>query len=693
MNKTALLAIETEHLPARFLFGALEQLKNNTENILKENNLQYSAVSTFGTYRRLVVEIKELTAKAADIQKEVKGPPAALLKDKDGNYTKQAEGFAQKNGLKAQDLIIVETPKGPFLYAKCTLKGQETKNLLPQIFENIIRSLVFPKNMVWEDSCLHFARPIRNIVALYGDKLVKFEIAGVKSTKTSLPMLSFGAKPVKIDTPEDYIPALKNLEQPILADIEERKQTLIKALNSIASKLGYQADLDEDLINETISFTEHPVVLSGDMDIKFLKLPKELITTVLKKQLRMFPVVDNKGNLQPHFIAVRDGISVNQDEVRHGFKNVMTARLTDAVFFFENDIKTGLDKMAEKLATINFIDGLGNMAQKTKRVEELSLFIAEKQEKEVKENIQKAAKYCYADLASSVVYEFSELQGYMGGVYAQKENFPKDSATAIGEFYLPLSASSALPKTLCGAVVSLAGKMDSLAANFAANQVPSGSQDPFALRRQAMGAVRIILDKNIAIPLQELIDKAVSLLPKLENSKTEELFGFMWQRFAFLLEQEHISSDVIEAILPLKNKTLNQLVIIARALNSAKNSASLMQAAQAAKRISNILKKSEGQTFTEAQENLFSCNEEKVLYNTLKDVKNKLDKKEMTTETDFKEIFSLLALLAEPLENFFKEVMVNVDDTKTKNNRLALLAEIHTLLTKQISDLSRLQIK
>ncbi len=693
MNKTALLAIETEHLPARFLFGALEQLKNNTENILKENNLQYSAVSTFGTYRRLVVEIKELTAKAADIQKEVKGPPAALLKDKDGNYTKQAEGFAQKNGLKAQDLIIVETPKGPFLYAKCTLKGQETKNLLPQIFENIIRSLVFPKNMVWEDSCLHFARPIRNIVALYGDKLVKFEIAGVKSTKTSLPMLSFGAKPVKIDTPADYIPALKNLEQPILADIEERKQTLIKALNSIASKLGYQADLDEDLINETISFTEHPVVLSGDMDIKFLKLPKELITTVLKKQLRMFPVVDNKGNLQPHFIAVRDGISVNQDEVRHGFKNVMTARLTDAVFFFENDIKTGLDKMAEKLATINFIDGLGNMAQKTKRVEELSLFIAEKQEKEVKENIQKAAKYCYADLASSVVYEFSELQGYMGGVYAQKENFPKDSATAIGEFYLPLSASSALPKTLCGAVVSLAGKMDSLAANFAANQVPSGSQDPFALRRQAMGAVRIILDKNIAIPLQELIDKAVSLLPKLENSKTEELFGFMWQRFAFLLEQEHISSDVIEAILPLKNKTLNQLVIIARALNSAKNSASLMQAAQAAKRISNILKKSEGQTFTEAQENLFSCNEEKVLYNTLKDVKNKLDKKEMTTETDFKEIFSLLALLAEPLENFFKEVMVNVDDTKTKNNRLALLAEIHTLLTKQISDLSRLQIK
>lgn len=693
MNKTALLAIETEHLPARFLFDALEQLKNNTENILKEHNLEYSAINTFGTYRRLVVEIKELAAKAADIQKEVKGPPAALLKDKDGNYTKQAEGFAQKNGLKAKDLITVETPKGPFLYAKCVVKGQETKNLLPSIFENIIKSLVFPKNMVWEDSCLHFARPIRNIVALYGDKLVKFEIAGVKSTKTSLPMLSFGAKPVKINEPKDYIPALRNLEQPILADIEERKQTLIKALNNVASKLGYQADLDEDLINETISFTEHPVVLSGDMDIKFLKLPKDLITNVFKKQLRMFSVIDKKGNLQPHFLAVRDGISVNQDEVRHGFKNVMTARLTDAVFFFENDIKTGLDKMADKLATINFIDGLGNMAQKTKRVEELSLFIAKDQSKETKENIQKAAKYCYADLASSVVYEFSELQGYMGGVYAGKENFSKESATAIGEFYLPLSASSALPKTLCGSIVSLAGKLDSLAANFAAGQVPSGSQDPFALRRQAMGAVRIILDKNINTPLPELIDKAVSLLPKIENSRTGELFGFMWQRFALLLEQEQISADVIEALAPLKDKTLNQLVIIARALNNAKNSPSLLQAAQAAKRISNILKKSELKNTAEVTERLFSCNQEKVLYNTLKDAKAKLANRILDTEEDYQQAFNLLSLLAEPLEEFFKEVMVNVKETEIKNNRLALLNLIQNLLTKDIADLSKLQMK
>lgn len=693
MTKTALLAIETEHLPARFLFGALEQLKINTENILKENNLTYSSVNTFGTYRRLVVEIKELAQKAADIQKEVKGPPAALLKDKDGNYTKQAEGFAQKNGLKAQDLIIVETPKGPFLYAKCVIKGQTTKELLPKIFENIIKSLAFPKNMVWEESCLHFARPIRNIVALYGDKLVKFEIAGVKSTKTSLPMLSFGTKPVKINEPKDYIPALKNLEQPILADIEERKQTLIKALNAAAQKLGYQADLDEALINETISFTEHPVVLSGDMDIKFLKLPKELITTVLKTQLRMFPVIDKKGQLQPHFIAVRDGISVNQDEVRHGFKNVMTARLTDAVFFFENDIKTGLDKMAQKLATINFIDGLGNMAQKTKRVQDLSLFIAQNLPKETQEYIKQAAAYSYADLASSVVYEFSELQGYMGGVYGQKAAMPKETYQAIGEFYLPLSASSDLPKTLCGAVVSLAGKLDSLAANFAAGQVPSGSQDPFALRRQAMGAVRIILDKNINIPLVELINKAIELLPKVENSRTAELFNFMWQRFALLLEQEGICADVIEAILPLKNKTLNQLVIIAKALNNAKSSPALMQAAQAAKRISNILKKSEEKTETKVKEELFSCKQEKVLYNTLKDIKEKLNKKTLILQKDYQEAFTLLALLAEPLEDFFKEVMVNVKEIDIKNNRLALLGLIDALLTKDIADLGKLQIK
>lgn len=693
MNKTALLAIETEHLPARFLFGALEQLKNNTENILKENNLEYSSVNTFGTYRRLVVEIKELAAKACDIQKEVKGPPAAMLKDKDGNYTKQAEGFAQKNGLKAQDLIIVETPKGPFLYAKCVVKGQETKNLLPQIFEQIIRSLVFPKNMVWEDSCLHFARPIRNIVALYGTALVKFEIAGVKSTKASLPMLSFCAKPVKIQEPKDYIPALKNLEQPILADIEERKQTLIKALNQVAAKLGYQPDLDEDLIKETISFTEHPVVLSGDMDIRFLKLPKELITNVFKKQLRMFPVVDKKGDLQPHFLAVRDGISVNQDEVRHGFKNVMTARLTDAVFFFENDIKTGLEKMAQKLPTINFIDGIGNMAQKTERVEKLAAFIAKDLPKETQEHIKQAARFAYADLASSVVYEFSELQGYMGGVYAQKATMPKETYQAISEFYLPLSASSALPKTLCGAIVSLAGKLDSLAANFAAGQVPSGSQDPFALRRQAMGAVRIILDKNITIPLQELINQSVALLPKLENSQTGELFNFMWQRFALLLEQEQISADVIETLANLKDKNLNQLMTIAKALNNAKNSAALMQAAQSAKRITNILKKSEKQESYKVKEELFSCNQEKVLYNTLKDIIECLAAKEKISQEDYNEAFKTLALLAEPLEDFFKEVMVNVQEVNIKNNRLALLNSVMVLLNKTIADLSKLQIK
>lgn len=691
--KTALLAIETEHLPARFLFGALEQLKTNTENILAENNLKYSSVNTFGTYRRLVLEIKDLAAKAADIQKEVKGPPAALLKDKDGNYTKQAEGFAQKNGLKAQDLITVETPKGPFLYAKCVLKGQATKDILPQIFEKIIRSLVFPKNMVWEESCLHFARPIRNIVALYGDKLIKFEIAGVQSKKTSLPMLSFGAKPVKINEPQDYIPALKNLEQPILANIEQRRETLIKALKQVATNLGYQADLDEDLIRETVSFTEHPVVLSGDMDIKFLKLPKELITTVLKKQLRMFPVIDKQGNLQPHFLAVRDGISVNQDEVRHGFKNVMTARLTDAVFFFENDIKTGLDKMTQKLSSINFIDGLGNMAQKTERVEKLVSFISKDLPKEIQEHSQKAAHYAYGDLASSVVYEFSELQGYMGGVYAQNAALPKETYEAIREFYLPLSASSALPKTLCGAIVSLAGKLDSLAANFAAGQVPSGSQDPFALRRQAMGAVRIILDKNINIPLGELINKAIELLPKIENSRTNELFNFMWQRFSALLEQENISADVIEALLPLKNKTLNQLIIIGKALNKAKSSQALLQAAQAAKRIENILKKAETQQFSPVKENLFSCEQEKVLYNTLKDITDRLAGKKRYAEQDYNEAFKTLALIAEPLEMFFKEVMVNVPQIEIKNNRLALLSSAKILLTETIADLSKLQIK
>lgn len=691
----ALLEIGTEHLPARFLIPTLEQIRQKATEILNRHNLKFVDVKTYGTYKRLVLEISELASKAEDIQKEVKGPPAKLLKDEQGNFTPQALGFAAKNGIDAKKLVTVETEKGPFIYAKVKIKGEKTSKILPEIFAEIIKSLTFPKNMVWEETSFRFARPIRSLIGLYGTKTVNFEVAGVKSGRNTYPITSFGRKPIKIASPEVYTETLKNQPQPILVRIEDREKALRTAIESAATKLGYIADMDDELITETVSFTEHPVVLTGDFDIKFLTLPKDLITTVLKKQIKMFPVLNEKGEIQPHFIAVRDGISVNTDEVRTGFKNVMTARLTDAVFFFENDIKNGLPNMRAKLSTVNFIDGMGNMIAKTERVEKLASWLAEKANlsSQEKAEVKQAADFCYADLTSGVVYEFTELQGYMGGVYAQKTGYTKAVASALQEFYLPLTASSDLPVTMQGALVSLAGKMDSLAANFAIGQVPSGSEDPFALRRQAMGAVRIMTDKNLNITLQELIDKTVSLLPAVENSRTGELYDFMWQRVANLLEQFGLGADEIAAVSGLKNRTLTQIIVIAKALHQAKDSADITIVAESAKRVNNILKKTDINALPAVNTALFEHDAEKALFAAFNTVKAATAANTDITEDACREVFAQFASFKKPLEDFFNSVMVNAEDAAVKNNRLALLKEIDIILTATLADLTKLVVR
>ena len=678
----ALLQIGTEHLPARFLRPALEQLKENAIKILAENRLSYNTLETYGTYKKLVLEIKDLAEVSEDISKEVKGPPAKLLKGADGKFTPQALGFAAKNGIKAEQLIVKETDKGPFIYADIKIKGVKTEKLLATIFPELIKSLNFAKNMVWEDSGFRFARPIRSIIALYGSKIIKFEIAGVKSSNKAYGLSSFKQTPIIIKSPETYKDALKNQIRPILVDIEERKKALLRSIEGCTKLLGYQADLDEDLINETVNFTEHPIALAGDMALSFMKLPKKLLTTVLKTQIKMFPVVDKKGELQPHFIAVRDGVSVNQEEVKTGFKNVMTARLTDAVFFFENDLKLGLDNMRKKLQNINFIDGMGTMEDKTKRISNLTLALAKLLNftPTETENAKQAAAYAYADLASSVVYEFTDLQGYMGGVYAQKEGRTPDVCTALEEFYLPLSAASELPKTKVGSLVSLAGKLDTLAANFKAGQVPSGSQDPFALRRQAMGAVRIILANNWPLSINKLVELASKNLPENANNQLAQLPEFLWQRVQNILEDSLIPEDIISAV---KNfdTPLNNVLLNAGILAEQLKSETLQAVAESAKRVANILK--------QAPQNLPALNlallkeKEEIALNKAVDNLPRV-------QDDFTSELKNLSALKQPLEDFFAKIMVNVSDAEIKQNRLALLRKVKTVLFKT-ADLGKLK--
>ncbi len=690
----ALLEIGLEHLPARFMAPALKQLETLTAQLLDEKRISYKSVESFGTYRRLVVLIEDLAEKSADVQKEVKGPPAKLLKDANGNFTPQSAGFAQKNGIAPEKLTVVETEKGPFIYAVVKIKGEKTVKLLPEIFTRIVTGLEFAKNMIWEETGLRYGRPIRSLIGLYGNKVIKFSVAGVTSNRNTYPLSSFGRKPIKVQQADKaaYAELLRSQPQPVLVLPQERREALIKTVSNEAKVRGYRADLDPELVEETVWFTEHPVAVGGDFELKFLTLPKDLVTTVLKKQIKMFPVTNDKGELQPYFIAVRDGISVNQNEVRDGFKKVMSARLSDAVFFFENDKKEGLEKFKEKLKNVQFLEGLGNMYEKSDRTQKLADWLCEKLGRgELSRTVDYAASHAYADLASHVVYEFPELQGYMGGQYAALEG-RQDAAKAMEEFYFPLTSSSALPSTDEGCIASLAGKMDTLTGNFLIGQIPTGSEDPFALRRQAFGAVRIMLEKGMNVSLKELVEKSASLYPAGTPDKgLKELPGFLFQRLALVLEQRGHKAATLQAVRNWYEMPLTQVEALVSALETVKTGEDFAQILEPAKRVCNILKKADNVTET-VDEKLFELPAEKALYDKIHEVDASLGCAVNTahTQEEYVRILKTYSAFREPLENFFKDVMVNAQDPAVRQNRLALLARVRRYLTQTVADITSL---
>lgn len=684
--KNALLEIGTEHLPARFMAPVMAQLKTLTENILAEKRLDFKEVETFGTYRKLVVFVHGLAEKSADIQKEVKGPPAKLLKDANGHFTLQSAGFAQKNGISPEKLVTVETDKGPFIYARVQIKGEKTDKLLPEIFTRIVTGLEFAKNMVWEETGLRYGRPIRSLIGLYGAKLIKFTVAGVTSSRYTHGLLSYGNKPLKVESADKdaYIKLLRNQNPPIFVLPQERREALIKSVNAEAHARGYLADLDEDLIAETVAFTEHPVAVCGDMDLKALTLPKLLITTVLKEQLKMFPVVNKKGDLQPYFIAVRDGSSVNQTEVCTGFKKVMSARLSDAVFFFENDQKEGLNAFHNKLKNIQFLEGVGTLADKALRTQKIAQALAQKVGAP-QEVVCYAALHCYDDLASHVVYEFPELQGYMGGQYqarVAKNECEKQAALAMQECYWPLTSSSALPTTPAGNIVSLAGKLDTLAGNFLIGQIPTGSEDPFALRRQAFAIVRILLENNYALTVNQALQitqEAFSAY-KWTDELTQQLRAFILQRVGVVLQERGRNSALLKAIVNWADLPLVQVEKLLQALEQVQTSADFTAVREAAKRVCNILKKSPA-VAAKPDEKLFETPAEKNLFATAQNLS--------ANTTDPLGALKALEVFKAPLEQFFTDVMVNVPDEKIRTNRLALLTLVRQKLL-QTADISQL---
>lgn len=707
--KDALLEIGTENLPARFAAPALEQMETLAARLLGEERLVYQGIKSYATFRRITVYITGLQDKSEPMSETLFGPPAKLLKDDSGNYTKQADGFARKNGTTPDKLLTLEKNGNMHLAVRKMIKSEPALKILARVFPAIIKGLEFPKNMIWEDTHFRFARPIRNICALYGERVVPFEVAGVKSGRKTTGLWARGAEAVSISAPENYAAQLRDAL--VLVDRAERKTALLNALSRTAQMLESRVELDEALVAETVNMTENPVPVAGTLAREFLRLPQELVTTVLKKQLKFFPVLADSGELTASFIAVRDGGSENAAEVRSGFESVMTARLSDAVFFFDNDLKKPIEAFRNKLSEVLFHERVGSMLKKSARTEKLALWLADNvgAVNVDKDSVRIAARYAYADLTCGVVGEFPELQGYMGGEYLHAAG-ESAAAMSVREFYYPVTAKSSLPMTMEGAIVSLAGKIDTLASAFASGMIPTGSEDPHALRRQAFGAARILLEKNVPVSVSRLLEKAFELV-KADYTGAEpdfiavraQLEEFMRQRAEGLFEEKGFRFDEIRAVFAaqydekgnaVRSMPFSEIHHRLAALSTVRKDPDFESIAVSFKRVSNIIKKNGRGSGHGVDESLFSAEEtaEKELYSRIVTVKAALKPfiAGEPTAGGFEAALRELVTLKPFVDKFFDDIMVIAKDENVRNNRLALLGELHALLSA-VADLEKLQ--
>ena len=683
MAKDLLLEIGTEEVPAHFMPGILAQLKEKATAKFQEMRLDFDEVTTLGTPRRTALLVKNLAETQQGASSEYKGPSTAIAFDKDGNPTKAAIGFARGKKVDVADLVV----KDGYVYAVSSEEGKQTVELLPTLLKELVEGLNFPKNMRWGDLDFRFVRPLRWLVALYDEEVIDFTVANVTSGRVSRGHRFLSEGDFTINKASDYEQACKDAF--IIVDQEKRRDIIKAQIEEIAKAHNGHAEITEDLLEEVIYLVEYPTALCGTFEDKYLKLPKEAVMTPMRDHQRYFPVLDDNNNLLPLFITVRNGGDYCLDKVQHGNERVLRARLADAQFFFDEDRKHSLYDYVEKLKTVLFQEGLGTIYDKANRLAELSAFIGEKvnaTEDEIK-TTKRAAILAKADLVSAMVCEFTELQGIMGREYALLDGEGQEVATAIYEHYMPRFAGDAEPASVAGRLVSLADKMDNIVATFSRGLVPTGSQDPFALRRQALGIVHTIIEANYTISISEIADKAMDLLNITDSEKRAEIqknvAEFFTLRLKNVLSDNDVRYDIIDAVLENADEVAGTY---AKACVTAQEIASgvLNDAIQAFVRVGNISKKAENNVINEA---LFTLDEEKALYNiyvaVAKDVETALNNK------DYKTAIDKMQELTAPINNFFDNVMVMDKDEQIKNNRLALLKNIDTLI-KSIADFGKI---
>lgn len=686
MSNNVLFEIGLEELPARFIDDAENQLYKKTNDWLKELRIDFATITSFSTPRRLAVLIKGIAAEQTNIQEEVRGPSEKIAIDEQGEWSKAAIGFTKGQGKTTNDIYIKDVKGTSYIFVEKHITGEPTTELLPS-FKKVIESIQFKQNMRWGEGTFRYARPIRWLVALYNDQVIPFQIANVETNQTTYGHRFLG-KEITLNSPLEYQDQLR--ENFVIADPREREQLIISGARELESKEGFQIEIEEELLEEVRNLVEYPTVFYGSYDEKYLNLPTEVLITSMKEHQRYFPVKAADDTLLPHFVSVRNGNDYEIETVVRGNERVLSARLSDGQFFFEEDQRHDIEFYQEKLTRVVFQENLGTTSEKVDRVTEITRQLAKLlnlNEKTTYETVR-AAEISKFDLMTDMVNEFTELQGIMGEKYAIHFGEDKLVAQAVREHYLPNQAKGMLPESLSGAIVSIADKLDTIVGFISVGLKPTGSQDPYSLRRQATGILRILQERKWNISLESMFMLALDQHEIGENDKVvAELQEFFKLRASYLLREMSIDQDVIEAVLQNEIGIFSYAVSKAKILAEKRNDSKFKKTEQSLVRVLNLAKDKE---LTEVDPSLFITGSEKILFEQYEHVYHLYEKAKGQQKAE--ESLSYLSELADPIHAFFENNMVMADDKKLRENRLALVNKLGCLI-HDFADLTIIQWK
>ncbi|MBF0099982.1 MAG: glycine--tRNA ligase subunit beta [Desulfobacterales bacterium] len=689
--KNFLLEIGTEELPSGYIEPALLGLSSLLTHHLQSSRIPFGQVHVFGTPKRLALRITDLADNQDAIVHRIMGPPEQISFDVHGTPTLAAQKFADRVGIPVQSLQLMNTEKGRYVFAEKSETGQPTTQILQQCLPELIQKIPFPKTMKWATLSIMFARPIISILALHGETLIPFQLGNISSDQ-----FTFGHRFMKhgkclVSNADDYEQVLGSAF--VIADIPTRKQMIATEIEKLARDTGGTVLSDLPLLDTVTHLVEYPVVGRGRFHTDYLELPKEVLITAMREHQRYFAVIDNKQELLPNFIVVNNTQATDMAVVIHGHERVLKARLSDAMFFYQADVNTSFDTWVSQLKGVLFQAQLGSMYEKQQRVQQIGDYLCNQinVNQHIKANVLRAACIYKADLQSQMVYEFPKLQGIMGRIYAFKANESSEVAQAIEEHYRPVFSGGALPESLCGAMLAIADKMDTLCGCFSVDLMPTGTSDPYALRRHTIGLIQIILNQGFSFSLTQLVHVALSLFipdttPVFETKK-QQVIDFIKGRIVFLLEEQGLAKDMVQAVTAVSIEPVPLVFEKVKALEYVKSNLDFASLAIVFKRVVNIIKKEPVQKEISIDPSLFMNPCETNLYQAFCQVKGSVV--EMIQHNNLVESLMRMASLKEPIDIFFNEVLVMTDDLAIRNNRLCLLQMISELF-ECIADFSKI---